>query len=136
MVFVDEDSFFRLTGSDLVAGAITVSQMVTINFEDQAATRLVINGRFLLETEGGIRDSLTVERPTSLGPLFVVLRDRVNEITVNKRSADLWVHFAGGVRLLVAAEAAYESWELYDSRGLRLIALPGGDVAYWRACET
>lgn len=133
MRFADEDGFYRLSGSDLIAGAITVSQMLTINFEDEAATRLAINGRFLLETRNGARDTLAVERPTSLGPLFVILRDCVKEMTVNKRSADLYVEFASGVRLYVAAEATYESWELYDSRGLKLIALPGGEVAYWSA---
>ena len=41
------------------------------------------------------------------------------------------LHFAGGARLAVEADADYEPWTLTGPDGLRLVSLPGGDLAVW-----
>src|SRR5215212_10934582 len=108
-MFSDELEYFRLDGADLIVGAIRVSQALSVEFEDSAETRLVINGAFVLASPERASAALSADQPQALTPLFAILRDRVRELVVQKASGDLTVDFVSGTHLSVPATPAYEA---------------------------
>lgn len=49
------------------------------------------------------------------------------------KDGHLEVSFAEGTRLEVPADEGLEAWELLGPNDLRMVSLPGGDLAVWQA---
>jgi hypothetical protein len=73
---------------------------------------------------------LDPECPHTLGPALDLLRRPVETVRAFK-DGTLEMIFEDG-RRLVSHAARYEAWHVYGHRGLRIVALPGGDHAIWR----
>ncbi|MGB8939686.1 MAG: DUF6188 family protein [Streptomyces sp.] len=43
----------------------------------------------------------------------------------------LVLDFAGGARLLAGPDPDYEAWNVGDAEGLKIVSLPGGELAIW-----
>jgi Family of unknown function (DUF6188) len=65
-----------------------------------------------------------------MAPALELLQQEPTSLEAYK-DGRLRVHFAGGGRLAVEADPDYEVWTLTGPGGLRLVCLPGGDLAVW-----
>lgn len=92
---------------------------------------LRIGGPFVITNPSGHENLLIPEgEPEQLGPALTLVRQRVRRILAFK-DGHLEVEFANGIGLGVPAEEGLEAWELSGPGGLRVLALPGGEVAVW-----
>jgi hypothetical protein len=66
-----------------------------------------------------------------LHPAFGLLSATVTD-AMAYATGRLDVHFADGSRLTVDPSEDAEAWEVHSSRGLRIVATPGGGLAVWR----
>lgn len=65
-----------------------------------------------------------------MAPALELLQQVPTSLDASK-DGRLVVHFAGGGLLSVEADDDYEPWTLTGPEGLRLVSLPGGDLAVW-----
>jgi hypothetical protein len=73
---------------------------------------------------------LDPERPEEIAPAFQVLWRIVSNVTV-ENDGRLVIGFFDGTIVNVPSDPDYEAWEIVAENGLRLICMPGGEVAYW-----
>ena len=69
--------------------------------------------------------------PDALGPVLSVLRNPISRAVAYK-DGRLEMDFADGSLLRVPVSEAFEAWSLVGPEGLRLVSLPGGELAVWR----
>ena len=73
-----------------------------------------------------------VDASTDVAQTLEVLVDKVvAELRGRKSDGELEIRFSDGVLLRVAPDPDYEAWEMYSTRGERLIAVPGDGIAKW-----
>jgi Family of unknown function (DUF6188) len=94
-------------------------------------TTVWIGGQFKLELDG-TEHLLSAEHRENIGPVFVLLR-RTVESAVAFKNGTLEITFKEGGRLAVAADPNYESWGVTGVRWLRIVCMPGGELAVWLA---
>jgi hypothetical protein len=70
----------------------------------------------------------------NLAPALALLRLSVVRIDAFK-DGHLELDFAEGYSLSVAAAEDYEPWEISGVNGVRLVSVPGGNVAVWSGSE-
>ncbi|WP_156934862.1 DUF6188 family protein [Pseudonocardia spinosispora] len=51
--------------------------------------------------------------------------------SVDEVRGGLCVEFVNGSTIVVAADDEYESWNLTGPQGLRIVCMPGGELAFW-----
>jgi len=95
---------------------------------------LRVGGEFELHIDG--KDyGLSPESPegaTSLSPALALLHKTVAKGVAYKDGV-LKLEFGAGERLSVKPDSAFEAWELTsDSGALRIVCLPGGQLAVWQ----
>jgi hypothetical protein len=91
-----------------------------------------ISGPLELADESGALRLCPGSDGLELAPALTLLGLAIDHAAALK-DGTLDVVFSGGTRLRVPPDPAYEAWEFIGSRGSRAIALPGGEVAIWRA---
>ena len=69
--------------------------------------------------------------PTMIGPALAVLHAAVNEV-IAFENGRLVVSFADGRELCVPPNEDYEPWTLVGPDGLRIVSMPGGELAIWK----
>lgn len=83
------------------------------------------------QVDGGQPVSLSLEDgPAALAPGLSVLHAALEGASALK-DGRLELRFADGRWLHVPASEAFEAWSLVGPDGLRLISLPGGELAVW-----
>jgi hypothetical protein len=86
---------------------------------------LIIGGTFSLSES-------RAEVSTAMAqPLEVLVGKVVSDVRSRKSDGELEIRFSDGVLLRVAPDPDYEAWEMYSTRGERLIAVPGDGIAKW-----
>jgi hypothetical protein len=100
--------------------------------EDEGSFYVTIEQAFSvaasLEVEGLVVDP---ERdPVQVAPALRVLRQDV-ERAVAFKDGRLELTFGDGAVLRAPASEDYESWNIVGPAGLRLVSLPGGELAVW-----
>jgi hypothetical protein len=76
----------------------------------------------IVEPEGEIRQ---------LYPILHYLRRAVASISAFK-DGSLEVVMSDGDRIRVSADSDFEAWELAGPSGVRIVSMPGGELAVWR----
>ncbi|MGH2356195.1 MAG: DUF6188 family protein [Chloroflexota bacterium] len=99
--------------------------------EDSEATTIRIEGAFRVRSDEQERE-FSPARHVDLGPALDLIGKTVAEATVG-HDGSLDVRFADGTRLMVAADARFEAWELTAPGGRLIVSLPGGGAATWGA---
>jgi hypothetical protein len=99
----------------------------------EATFEVRIEGEILLEDadEAG----LTIDPegdPQQLAPVLSLLRQPVDHVCALK-NGELRIGLSSGTTLRVAASDEFEPWEISGPRGMRIVSVPGGNVAVWRA---
>ena len=68
--------------------------------------------------------------PDRLAPVLGLARSQVRAAVAFK-DGHLEVSFSDGSHLGVPADEGFEAWELVGRDGLRVVCLPGGELAVW-----
>lgn len=93
---------------------------------------LAVEQPFRLRAVGKPEVVLAPEGPSeALGPALAVLRSSVTRAIAFK-NGDLEIEFDGCIALFVPASANFEAWNLVGPVGVRIVSLPGGELAVWR----
>lgn len=79
------------------------------------------NDELVLDPEG---------EPAAMSPALSVLRQDVEQASAFK-DGRLEMTFGDGAVLRVPVSADYEAWNIVGPAGLRIVSLPGGELAIW-----
>jgi hypothetical protein len=121
----------------LAGGAVTqccINHGLTIEVASNGAdaATVFISGAFDLQSADGAWRLNPAGKAVDLAPALVLLGLAVDYAAAHK-DGTLEMVFAGGIRLRVPPDEAYEAWEFDGNHGAKAIALPGGDIAIWRS---
>lgn len=96
---------------------------------------VVFEGGLVLTAADGTEHELEPESGGErLAPLLGLLHARVERADAFK-DGHLELEFSGGAHLHVPVSPDYEAWSIIGPNGLRLVSLPGGELAVWRPDE-
>jgi hypothetical protein len=129
---VEYDDYWVIPLRGRPVSRFVVGYGLTIEFLDpeNEQTIIMLAGEFHLEIDG--KDFvLSHEEPTALGPALGLL-GRAVESALAYKDGKLEVKFRGGAKLSVAPASNYESWNVTGTRWLRIVCMPGGDLAIWK----
>lgn len=133
---------YRLTEHDdywvipLVGKPVTriiVGLELTLEFfeSDDEQTTIWIGGEFRFEINGK-EHTLSTEDPARLGPVLALARSTVESARAYKNGT-LEVRFREGGKLSIGPHPQCEAWGVVGSRWLRVVCMPGGELATWQA---
>lgn len=109
---------------------IQVDYAVTFLTTDGFAFR--IEQPFVLTDPSGHEQLLVPEGdPTKLAPVLLLSRTAVRRAAAFD-DGRLELDFQDGSRVQVPCGEDYEPWEATGPEGLKLVAVPGGDLSIWR----
>lgn len=110
-----------------------VDYAVTFRFsEAEGSFDLRISEPFVLRRASGEHLLRPEDDPTGMGPALSLLHQTVTEAVAFK-AGRLELTFSDGSVVKVPVRQDYEPWELVGPGGVRVVSLPGGDLAVWRA---
>lgn len=105
---------------------------IELRATDCADATIRIGGEFAFRESDGRGWRLRPEDDASLlGPALRMFGLTVDHAEAYK-DGTLEVAFADGSDLRVAPDPAVEAWEFAGERGVRIVSLPGGDLAVWQ----
>lgn len=109
-----------------------VDHAITLRFsEADGSFDVRIGEPFTIHQAGEERVLQPEQDPTGLGPALSLLNQTVSEAVAFK-DGRLELGFSNGAILKVPVGQDYEPWELVGPHGLRVVSLPGGELAVWR----
>ena len=128
-MITETDDAFEIETGNLVVGAFKPDSFFweLELVSPETAWTLRIAGSFSLKDDhGGERG----EDPAQLAGL---VGKPVLSVCASQSDGQLDVAFGGQWILTVYPDQQYEPWEMYSTRGERLIAVPGNGIAMWEA---
>ena len=88
-----------------------------------------IEGPFVFQ-ETSKKYELSAEEPTKLCQVLSILNTEVSSVLAFKKGR-LWIAFSDERCISVDASPSHEAWEIFGGADMRVISLPGGDLAVW-----
>jgi Family of unknown function (DUF6188) len=82
----------------------------------------------------GSEQLVVPEHHAHLQAVLGLLRHEVEE-AVGYKDGRLELNLVGGASVQVPPDEGYEAWEAAGPEGMRLIGLPGGDIAVWKSTD-
>ena len=130
---VEHDEYWAIPLLGQHVSRFQVDMQLTLEFFEPAAeeTSVWISGEFKLEVDGR-EQVLSAEQRDTISPVFALLGRTVQSALANKKGT-LEITFREGGKLSVAADPNYESWGVTGVRWLRIVCMPGGELAVWLA---
>jgi Family of unknown function (DUF6188) len=130
---VEDSDRWVLPLSGCTVGQCCVDWAVTLRLDHpRGAFELCIEDSFLFTPLSYAPVRLQPENdPTGLGLLLTVTRTTV-EHAAAFRDGRLEMSFADGSSLTVSGSQEHEPWALVGPDGLRVVSVPGGELAIWR----
>jgi hypothetical protein len=129
---ISYDDYWRVPLFGRTVSRFQIDSRLSIEFldPDREYLMITIEQQFCLELEG-VEYRLNPENPCELGPVFSILHNTVQSALAYK-DGTLKLEFTNGSKLVIVAHPKYEAWGLAGDRGLRIVCLPGGDLAVWK----
>ncbi len=90
---------------------------------------------FVVVGHGGEVELDPEGEPQQMAPALRVLR-RAVEQAIAFKDGSLEVTFDDGSVLRVAVDEDYEAWNIVGPNGLRIVSMPGGELAIWGREDT
>lgn len=111
-----------------------VDYALTFRFGNEVTLR--IEQPFVYRTAEGVEHLIVPEGdPVRMAPALAVCRQVARQGFAFK-DGHLGLDFVDGSRVSVPTAEDLEPWELAGPDGLRVVSVPGGDLAIWRALPT
>ncbi len=129
---VEYDDYWLIPLTGRLLSRVIVGYGLTLEFLDPLEEQIsvLIAGNFHLASDRG-NVLLTCNQPTDLGPVLGLIGRSVETARAHK-DGRLELNFAAGARICVAPADNYESWNVTGARWLRIVCMPGGDLAIWK----
>jgi Family of unknown function (DUF6188) len=130
---VEHDDYWAIPLLGQRVSRFKVDMQLTLEFFERAdeETTVWISGEFKVEADGKKR-LLSAEQRETVGPVFALLNRTVQSALAYKNGT-LEITFTEGGKLSVPADPHYESWGVTGVRWLRVVCMPGGELAVWLA---
>lgn len=110
-----------------------VDYAVTIDAGNGVSIR--IEQPFVFTNADGVEHLIVPEgNPVKTAPVLAVTRTSVVDAYAFS-DGRLELIFGDGSKIGVPADEGYEPWELVGPGGLRVVSVPGGEVAVWRPMD-
>ena len=104
---------------------------LVVTDEPKQVFEVRIEQPFFIESRG-VESAIDLEAESAcLGPALSVLHQVVERASAFK-DGRLGLAFANGTLLRVPFSVEFEAWEIVGPDGLRIVSLPGGELALWR----
>jgi len=128
---IEHDDFWRVPLTGRTVSRFLIDNALCIEFidPDREYVMITLEQEFHLEVNR-ISYALSPKIPTQLGPVFFLRHNTVKDALAFK-DGTLKLEFANGDKLAIGAHPKYEAWGVAGDHGLRVICLPGGDLAVW-----
>jgi hypothetical protein len=126
-VITEKEDLFEISSAELIVSACQ-SEPYAWRLElrsDAAIWTLRVGGAFSITPEAAGTRLETMDVVSNLAGHSVVT------IRARKRDGELEMKFDDGRILIVEPDPDYEAWEMFSTRGERLIAVPGNGIAKW-----
>jgi hypothetical protein len=132
-VLVEASDRWMLPLEDTSVNQCCIDYAVTLRCENGVEVR--IEAPFIFRTPDGVEQLLVPEGdPVRLAPVLGLSRLVVVEAMAFK-DGHLELAFNDGSNISVAATEDLEPWEVAGPGGLRVVSVPGGEVAVWQPTQ-
>ncbi len=136
-LFIEKDYFWEIPIAGRKVSRIVVDYALKIQFffPDPVGgeeTEITIEGPCHFEMDGRKYELNVGENPTGLGPIFAIRGEIVNSALAFKEGR-LEIDFVNRAKLIVMPLPKFEAWGVVGVRGLRVVCMPGGELAIWQA---
>jgi Family of unknown function (DUF6188) len=133
---VEKDDAWNIPIVGRRVSRIEVDTTIKVLFFDPDITgdehvEILIESPFHLEIDKDNYELHRVANPTGLGPIFAVIGKAVDSAVAFKKGG-LQIIFENQIKLKIAPLEDYESWSIVGARGLRIVCMPGGELAVWQ----
>jgi Family of unknown function (DUF6188) len=124
---------WRLPLARCTVGQCCVDWAVTLRMDAPEGAFVVrIEQPFVFVPATGGEVLLDPEKdPAGLGPVLACTRAAVEQAAAFN-DGSLVMSFTDGSSIRVPGSSEYEAWELAGPAGLRVVSVPGGDLAIWQ----
>lgn len=120
----------QLRGAKITACCFAFEVELHLTLEDRLWT-LQLAQPFVVVAPSGLEDVVVPEgEPARLAPALRLVHQFVTDVFASKDGA-LELRCRDGTRLQVPAGEAFEAWTMTGPDGVRLVSLPGGQLAIW-----
>jgi hypothetical protein len=84
----------------------------------------------ILFTSGGETKTLLGDAHISLAYILAVLEQRIDFVKIFN-DGKLTLTFSNDITLNILPNDSYETWQITSDNGLRIVCMPGGELAIW-----
>lgn len=107
----------------------------TVSFETSGGYELRIENDYILQTPHGAL-SFSPEPSNADSETLKSLAEQAISHASVENDGTLDVRFANGNELRVQPSPTYEAWTVAGPRGMKVVCMPGGELATWNATES
>jgi uncharacterized protein DUF6188 len=127
-MIIDKEDAFEIDDADMVVAACQrdSSSLRLELHSPNAIWTLVIGGTFSV-TRSTKNDRLV----PSMTPISDLVGNAVLLFRCRKADGELEIRFTHDWVVIVEPDPDYEAWEIYSTRGEKLVAVPGDGIAKW-----
>lgn len=126
-----ESWFIPLSGYEITLICVGYELQIHSQGSDLSAS-IAIGDKFNLLTGDELYNFNVGTESSTLGPVLGLLHKRIESVSAMK-DGHLNVIIDSGISLSVAPDHAYEAWDVSISNGIRVVCMPGGELAIWDA---
>ncbi len=129
---IEYDDFWRIPLAGRTVSRFLIDNVLCIEFidPDREYVTITLEQEFHLEVNRK-NYVLSPKIPTEFGPVFFLRHNLVKDALAFK-DGTLKLEFIDGDKLSIVAHPKYEAWGIAGDRGLRIVCMPGGDLAIWK----
>ncbi|MBB5153527.1 DUF6188 family protein [Saccharopolyspora phatthalungensis] len=106
----------------------------TVSFETNGGCELRIENEYILQTPHGTLSFSPEPSNADSEPLKSLAEQSISHASV-ENDGTLGVTFANGNELRVQPSPSYEAWTVAGPRGMKVVCMPGEELAIWNATE-
>ncbi|GGJ05738.1 hypothetical protein GCM10011581_48520 [Saccharopolyspora subtropica] len=106
----------------------------TVSFQTSGGYELRIENDYTLHTPHGSWNFSPEPSNEDSQELAALADQRIDHAAVSS-DGTLTVKFATGSELRVQASPSYEAWTVAGPRGMKVVCMPGGELATWKATD-
>lgn len=132
---IEADDYWRLPIAGMAIDQCCFDFAVVLRLGSGAAMwEIRISQPFAVVGSDGTEQLVLPEEHSHVEAVLALLRHEVEE-ALGYKDGRLELKIVGGASVQVPPDEGYEAWEAAGPDGMKVIGLPGGDIAVWRSTE-